>query len=92
MTCAVSSETSSEPSGITSTSTGRPPGLVVGTEPAVSDGLVADSSVAVDLDDGEAKPSVTGLGRTIPRAVLRDEDLVAILGREHRPGVEGHPD
>jgi len=35
---------------------------------------------------------VAGLWGPIPRPVLCDEDLVAILGGKHRSGIERHPD
>ena len=88
MACALSSDTRSAPSGITSTSAGPAP-LCFVLQPALREWRVADRLLPLERDEHHP---VSNLVRPIPRAVLGDEDLVPIFRREHPAGVEPHAD
>src|ERR1043166_598220 len=65
---------------------GAAPGLLV-LEPAGREGLVRNGAAVLQTNEHDA---VTHLVAAVPGAVFGDEDLVAVLGREHRARVEAH--
>ena len=54
-------------------------------QPAAGEGFVAGGFAIFEAHQGD---TVAGFLAAIPRAVLGDEDLVAVFGGEHRPGVK----
>ena len=86
MTSARSSETRSDPSGITSRSTGRPQARPSCSQPSAKGSyetarLLSRRTRVTPIADGHG---------TIPGAMLGDEDLVAICRGEHCTRIEAH--
>jgi len=85
-----------EPSGICSTSTGRPTAAVAAPRPpgaldlpgreAVQERVVVRHSACVRAGHHDA---IAARNRSVPRSTLRDDHRVLVAGGEHRARVEG---
>src|SRR5262245_22964169 len=68
---------------------GRPPDVVVVLEEAGHERLHRpEGAVRFELHHHKV---TSDLGGAVPRSMARDDDLVAVGGREHCAGVEAHP-
>ena len=84
-----SSATSSEPSGICSTSTGRPQNsfFALSRKPVTNGVTLRVLAVGRGPDREDVVAHLLG---SVPRAPPGHEDRVTVVGREHRAGVEPH--
>src|SRR5450759_2949603 len=67
---------------------GTPP-CFLALEPALGEGLLGNR---LPVPEAHERHPVPDLLLPVPRAVLGDEDLAAVLGGEHRTRVEPHPE
>ena len=87
-----SSVTNSAPSGITSTSSGRPHAVLSAWSQPSANTSYFDGAIAVQVHDGTRLAGMAGARAPIPRPVLGNEDLSPIPFREHVTRVEAHPE
>src|SRR5437016_6084346 len=66
----------------------RPPPRALSVKEPFEEGLVRDRLAPLQPDEHHA---IADLPRAVPRTVLGDEDLTAVLRREHGAPVELHP-
>src|SRR2546428_5509926 len=67
---------------------GRPPNVIVVLEEAGDERLHrVEAPVRLELDEQEIAARLVA---AVPRTVARDDDLIAVGGREHGAGVEAH--